>query len=72
MPFLAGPDLTSAPGRGSHGPPMRRASEARMSTAARDSEGWDHGHGGGAGDTSRSPAGERGGHMLSLLSTYCM
>ncbi|XP_029389757.1 rabphilin-3A isoform X1 [Mus pahari] len=55
-----GPDLTSAPGRGSHGPPTRRASEARMSTAARDSEGWDHGHSGGAGDTSRSPAGEQG------------
>uniref|UniRef100_A0A8C6GV27 Rabphilin-3A n=1 Tax=Mus spicilegus TaxID=10103 RepID=A0A8C6GV27_MUSSI len=54
-----GPDLTSAPGRGSHGPPTRRASEARMSTAARDSEGWDHAHGGGAGDTSRSPAGLR-------------
>ncbi|XP_035300457.1 rabphilin-3A [Cricetulus griseus] len=54
-----GPDLTSAPGRGSHGPPMRRASEARMSTTARDSEGWDHGHGGGAGDASQSPAGLR-------------
>ncbi|KAK7806452.1 hypothetical protein U0070_017989 [Myodes glareolus] len=54
-----GPDLTSAPGRGSHGPPMRRASEARMSTTARDSEGWEHGHGGGAGDASRSPAGLR-------------
>ncbi|CAO2629461.1 Rph3a [Lemmus lemmus] len=55
----SGPDLTSAPGRGSHGPPMRRASEARMSTTARDSEGWEHGHGGGAGDASRSPAGEQ-------------
>ncbi|KAL6035449.1 hypothetical protein STEG23_005651 [Scotinomys teguina] len=54
-----GPDLTSASGRGSHGPPTRRASEARMGTAARDSEGWDHGHGGGIGDTSRSPAGLR-------------
>ncbi|XP_050015015.1 rabphilin-3A [Alexandromys fortis] len=54
-----GPDLPSAPGRGSHGPPMRRASEARMSTTARDSEGWEHGHGGGAGDASRSPAGLR-------------
>ncbi|KAH0502200.1 Rabphilin-3A [Microtus ochrogaster] len=51
-----GPDFPSAPGRGSHGPPMRRASEARMSTTARDSEGWEHGHGGGAGDASRSPA----------------
>ncbi|XP_057620749.1 LOW QUALITY PROTEIN: RIMS-binding protein 2-like [Chionomys nivalis] len=52
-----GPDLPCAPGRGSHGPPMRRSSEARMSTTARDSEGWEHGHGGGAGDASRSPAG---------------
>ncbi|XP_041504714.1 rabphilin-3A isoform X2 [Microtus oregoni] len=54
-----GPDFPSAPGRGSHGPPMRRASEARMSTTARDSEGWEHGHGGSAGDASRSPAGLR-------------
>ncbi|XP_008845722.1 rabphilin-3A isoform X3 [Nannospalax galili] len=54
-----GSDLPSAPGRGSYGPPMRRASEARMSASARDSEGWDHGQGGGAGDASRSPAGLR-------------
>ncbi|XP_010602806.1 rabphilin-3A isoform X2 [Fukomys damarensis] len=54
-----GPDPASAPGRGSHGPPVRRASEARMSSATRDSESWDHGHGGGAGDASRSPAGLR-------------
>uniref|UniRef100_A0A8I6AER8 Rabphilin 3A n=1 Tax=Rattus norvegicus TaxID=10116 RepID=A0A8I6AER8_RAT len=62
-----GPDLTSAPGRGSHGPPTRRASEARMSTTTRDSEGWDHGHGGGAGDTSRSPGGEQGGRKDRYL-----
>uniref|UniRef100_G3SWF8 Rabphilin-3A n=1 Tax=Loxodonta africana TaxID=9785 RepID=G3SWF8_LOXAF len=54
-----GPDLASAPGRGSYGPPVRRASEARMSSAGRDSESWDHGHGGAAGDSSRSPAGLR-------------
>lgn len=54
-----GPDPASTPGRGSHGPPVRRASEARMSSATRDSESWDHGHGGGAGDASRSPAGLR-------------
>lgn len=30
-----------------------------MSSASRDSEGWGHGHGGAAGDSSRSPAGER-------------
>nr|KAF6282743.1 rabphilin 3A [Myotis myotis] len=54
-----GPELASAPGRGSYGPPVRRASEARMSSASRDSEGWGHGHGGAAGDSSRSPAGLR-------------
>lgn len=43
-----------------------------MSTTARDSEGWEHGHGGGAGDASRSPAGEQGRHVLSLLSAYCI
>uniref|UniRef100_A0A2K6UFQ8 Rabphilin-3A n=1 Tax=Saimiri boliviensis boliviensis TaxID=39432 RepID=A0A2K6UFQ8_SAIBB len=52
-----GPDAASAPGRGSYGPPVRRASEARMSTSSRDSESWDHS--GGAGDSSRSPAGLR-------------
>uniref|UniRef100_A0A2K5E4M7 Rabphilin 3A n=1 Tax=Aotus nancymaae TaxID=37293 RepID=A0A2K5E4M7_AOTNA len=52
-----GPDTASAPGRGSYGPPVRRASEARMSTSSRDSESWDHS--GGAGDSSRSPAGLR-------------
>ncbi|KAG8504653.1 Rabphilin-3A [Galemys pyrenaicus] len=56
----AGPDPASAPGRGSHGPPVRRASEARMSSSSRDPESWDQGHGGGtAGDASRSPAGLR-------------
>uniref|UniRef100_A0A8C6A5A9 Rabphilin 3A n=1 Tax=Marmota marmota marmota TaxID=9994 RepID=A0A8C6A5A9_MARMA len=54
-----GPDPASAPGRGSYGPPVRRASEARMSSSTRDPESWDHGQGGGAGDTSRSPAGLR-------------
>ncbi|XP_075852703.1 rabphilin-3A isoform X2 [Microcebus murinus] len=51
-----GPDLASAPGRGSYGPPARRASEARMSTSGRDSESWDHGPSGGAADSGRSPA----------------
>ncbi|CAK6440370.1 unnamed protein product [Pipistrellus nathusii] len=54
-----GPELATVPGRGSYGPPVRRASEARMSSASRDSEGWGHGHGGAAGDSSRSPAGLR-------------
>ncbi|XP_005403260.1 PREDICTED: rabphilin-3A isoform X3 [Chinchilla lanigera] len=54
-----GPDPASAPGRGSYGPPVRRASEARMTSATRDSESWDHGHGAGAGDASRSVAGLR-------------
>lgn len=63
MPFLPGPELASAPGRGSYGPPVRRASEARMSSAGRDSETWGHGHGGAAGDSSRSPAGEREGQI---------
>uniref|UniRef100_A0A8C4LQU1 Rabphilin 3A n=1 Tax=Equus asinus asinus TaxID=83772 RepID=A0A8C4LQU1_EQUAS len=54
-----GPDLASAPGRGSYGPPVRRASEARMSSSSRDSESWDQGHGGAAGDSSRSPSGLR-------------
>lgn len=58
-----GPEQASAPGRGSYGPPVRRASEARMSSASRDSEGWGHGHGGAAGDSSRSPAGEREGQI---------
>uniref|UniRef100_A0A2I2Z4G8 Rabphilin 3A n=1 Tax=Gorilla gorilla gorilla TaxID=9595 RepID=A0A2I2Z4G8_GORGO len=52
-----GPDPASAPGRGNYGPPVRRASEARMSSSSRDSESWDHS--GGAGDSSRSPAGLR-------------
>ncbi|XP_032096223.1 rabphilin-3A isoform X3 [Sapajus apella] len=52
-----GPDAASAPGRGSYGPPVRRASEARMSTSSRDSENRDHS--GGSGDSSRSPAGLR-------------
>ncbi|XP_077811313.1 rabphilin-3A isoform X6 [Macaca mulatta] len=52
-----GPDPASAPGRGSYGPPVRRASEARMGSSSRDSESWDHS--GGAGDSSRSPAGLR-------------
>ncbi|XP_030677303.1 rabphilin-3A isoform X2 [Nomascus leucogenys] len=52
-----GPDPASAPGRGGYGPPVRRASEARMSSSSRDSESWDHS--GGAGDSSRSPAGLR-------------
>uniref|UniRef100_A0A8C7BDP0 Rabphilin 3A n=1 Tax=Neovison vison TaxID=452646 RepID=A0A8C7BDP0_NEOVI len=54
-----GPEPASAPGRGSYGPPVRRASEARMSSTSRDSENWDHGHGGAAGDSSRNPAGLR-------------
>lgn len=54
-----GADLTSAPGRGSYGPPVRRASEARMSSSSRDSESWDHGQGSAASDSSRSPAGLR-------------
>ncbi|KAM5199801.1 rabphilin-3A isoform 7-T50 [Hipposideros larvatus] len=54
-----GPDLASAPGRGSYGPPVRRASEARMSSSSRDSESWDHGQGSAASDSSRSPAGLR-------------
>uniref|UniRef100_A0A2K5RS74 Rabphilin-3A n=1 Tax=Cebus imitator TaxID=2715852 RepID=A0A2K5RS74_CEBIM len=52
-----GPDAASAPGRGSYGPPVRRASEARMSTSSRDSENRDHS--GGSGDSCRSPAGLR-------------
>uniref|UniRef100_A0A2R9B9N7 Rabphilin 3A n=1 Tax=Pan paniscus TaxID=9597 RepID=A0A2R9B9N7_PANPA len=52
-----GPDPASAPGRGNYGPPVRRASEARMSSSSRDSESWDNS--GGAGDSSRSPAGLR-------------
>uniref|UniRef100_A0A8C9DDI6 Rabphilin-3A n=1 Tax=Prolemur simus TaxID=1328070 RepID=A0A8C9DDI6_PROSS len=54
-----GPDLASAPGRGSYGPPVRRASEARMSSSGRDSESWDHGPSGAAAESSRSPAGLR-------------
>uniref|UniRef100_A0A452TYI8 Rabphilin-3A n=1 Tax=Ursus maritimus TaxID=29073 RepID=A0A452TYI8_URSMA len=54
-----GPEPASGPGRGSYGPPVRRASEARMSSSSRDSESWDHGHSGAAGDSSRSPAGLR-------------
>ncbi|XP_011354357.1 rabphilin-3A [Pteropus vampyrus] len=54
-----GPDPASASGRGSYGPPVRRASEARMSSSGRDSESWDQGHGATAGDSSRSPAGLR-------------
>lgn len=34
-----------------------------MSSASRDSEGWGHGHGGAAGDSSQSPAGEREGQI---------
>lgn len=34
-----------------------------MSSAGRDPESWGHGHGGAAGDSSRSPAGERGGQI---------
>uniref|UniRef100_A0A4X1TDL9 Rabphilin 3A n=2 Tax=Sus scrofa TaxID=9823 RepID=A0A4X1TDL9_PIG len=55
----AAPDLASAPGRGSYGPPVRRASEARMSSSGRDSESWDQSHSGAASDPSRSPAGLR-------------
>ncbi|XP_066226956.1 rabphilin-3A isoform X3 [Saccopteryx leptura] len=54
-----GPEPAAAPGRGSYGPPVRRASEARMSTSSRDSESWGHGPGGAAGDSSWSPAGLR-------------
>ncbi|XP_026980436.1 rabphilin-3A isoform X3 [Sagmatias obliquidens] len=54
-----GPDLASAPGQGSYGPPVRRASEARMSSSSRDSESWDQSHGGAAGDPSRGSAGLR-------------
>ncbi|XP_020833733.1 rabphilin-3A isoform X1 [Phascolarctos cinereus] len=58
----SGPEPTPAPGRGSYGPPMRRASEARMSSSGtdytgRDSEGREYGPGGATGgDASRSPA----------------
>nr|XP_030716348.1 rabphilin-3A isoform X3 [Globicephala melas] len=52
-----GPDLASAPGQGSYGPPVRRASEARMSSSSWDSESWDQSHGGAAGDPSRGSAG---------------
>ncbi|KAK2494191.1 hypothetical protein MC885_009877 [Smutsia gigantea] len=51
-----GPDLASTPGRGSCGPPVRRASEVRASSSSRDPESWDQGHGMAAGDSSRSPA----------------
>ncbi|XP_055002603.1 rabphilin-3A [Sorex araneus] len=51
-----GPEPAAAPGRGSHGPPVRRASEARMSMASRDADSWDQGA---AGDTGRGPAGLR-------------
>lgn len=61
--FPPGPDVASAPGRGSHGPPVRRASEARMSSSSRDSESWEHGQGAAAGDSSRSPAGESDGQV---------
>ncbi|KAM7051639.1 rabphilin-3A isoform 2-T2 [Molossus nigricans] len=54
-----GPEPASAPGRGNYGPPVRRTSEAWMSSAGRDSESWGHGHGGAAGDSSRTPAGLR-------------
>ncbi|XP_049645345.1 rabphilin-3A [Suncus etruscus] len=53
-----GPEPATTPGRGSHGPPVRRASEARMSPASRDADGWDQGTAG-EGDTGRSPAGLR-------------
>ncbi|XP_058512619.1 rabphilin-3A [Ochotona princeps] len=49
-----GPDVASAPVRGSYGPPVRRASEARMGSSGRDTEGP-----GTAGDASCSPAGLR-------------
>ncbi|XP_075390500.1 rabphilin-3A isoform X2 [Tenrec ecaudatus] len=55
----AGPDAGPSPGRGSHGPPVRRASEVRMSSAGRDADSWDHRHGGTAGDPSQSPGGLR-------------
>ncbi|XP_030890676.1 rabphilin-3A [Leptonychotes weddellii] len=58
-----GPEPASAPGRGSYGPPVRRASEARMSSSSRDSESWDHGHSGAASDSSRSPAGRKHGQI---------
>ncbi|XP_016046263.1 rabphilin-3A isoform X1 [Erinaceus europaeus] len=51
-----GPEPASAP---SYGPPVRRASEARMSTPGRDPESWEHGQGGAAGNSGRSPAGVR-------------
>lgn len=34
-----------------------------MSSTSRDSENWDHGHGGAAGDSSRNPAGRRHGQI---------
>ena len=55
--------MTSAPGRGSYGPPVRRASEARMSSSGRDSDSWDQSHGMAAGDPSQSPAGKRVGQI---------
>lgn len=63
MLFFPASDLASAPGRGSYGPPVRRASEARMSSSGRDSESWDQSHSGAASDPSRSPAGERDGQI---------
>lgn len=67
--FLSGPDMTSAPGRGSYGPPVRRASEARMSSSGRDSDSWDQSHGMAAGDPSQSPAGERDGQIQTGFLT---
>nr|XP_036882253.1 rabphilin-3A-like [Manis javanica] len=54
-----GPDLASTSGRGSYGPPVRRASEVQASSSSRDPESWDQGHSVAAGDSSRSPAGLR-------------
>ncbi|XP_043833065.1 rabphilin-3A isoform X1 [Dromiciops gliroides] len=61
----SGPEPAPAPGRGGYAPPVRRASEIRMSSggsdySGRDSESRDYGPGGAAGgDASRSPAGLR-------------
>lgn len=61
MLFLPGPDLASTPGRGSYGPPVRRATEVQASSSSRDPESWDQGHGVAAGDSSQSPADRRDG-----------
>ncbi|XP_038618759.1 rabphilin-3A isoform X1 [Tachyglossus aculeatus] len=59
-----GPELAAAPGRGSYGPPVRRASEARMAPSGSDypsgdAQHWDSAQGGLPSDSGRGPAGLR-------------